>query len=159
MKTETLSAQYAFWISAAVVAHTLWTSAAPAMIYPLYAAQWHLSFTLVTVIFAVYPLTVVVTMLLFSGLSDRAGRKHVMLAGLVSSAAGVLMFAAADSVSVLLAGRVMMGIGVGLSAGPSAAALVVHPARGLTAWRWHFSPWRWGSLEVLPERLRLAGQS
>ncbi|MGJ0191530.1 MFS transporter [Pantoea sp. RRHST58] len=124
MKIETPSARYAFWISAAVVAHTLWTSAAPAMIYPLYAAQWHLSFTTVTVIFAVYPLTVVVTMLLFAGLSDRAGRKNLMLAGLLSSAAGVLLFAAADSVAVLLTGRVMMGIGVGLSAGPSAAALV-----------------------------------
>lgn len=133
MKTESLSARYAFWISAAVVAHTLWTSAAPAMIYPLYAAQWHLSFTLVTVIFAVYPLTVVVTMLLFAGLSDRAGRKYVMLAGLLSSAAGVLMFAAADSVAVLLAGRVMMGIGVGLSAGPSAAALVDYAGQGGSA--------------------------
>ena len=133
MKTESLSARYAFWISAAIVAHTLWTSAAPAMIYPLYAAQWHLSFTLVTVIFAVYPLTVVVTMLLFAGLSDRAGRKYVMLAGLLSSAVGVLMFAAADSVAVLLAGRVMMGIGVGLSAGPSAAALVDYAGQGGSA--------------------------
>ncbi|HAT23711.1 MAG TPA: MFS transporter, partial [Pantoea septica] len=129
MKTETPSARYASWISAAVVAHTLWTSAAPAMIYPLYAAQWHLSFTTVTVIFAVYPLTVVVTMLLFAGLSDRAGRRNVMLAGLLSSAAGVLLFAAADSVVILLAGRVMMGIGVGLSAGPSAAALVDYAGR------------------------------
>ncbi len=32
-----------FWVSAGVVGHTLWTSAAPAMTYPLYAAQWHLS--------------------------------------------------------------------------------------------------------------------
>ncbi len=133
MKTETPSARYAFWISAAVVAHTLWTSAAPAMIYPLYAAQWHLSFATVTVIFAVYPLTVVVTMLLFAGLSDRAGRKNVMLAGLLSSAAGVLLLAAADSVAILLAGRVMMGIGVGLSAGPSAAALVDYAGQGGSA--------------------------
>ncbi len=133
MQTETTSARYAFWISAAVVAHTLWTSAAPAMIYPLYAAKWHLSFTIVTVIFAVYPLTVVVTMLLFAGLSDRAGRKNVMLAGLLSSAAGVLLFAAADSVAILLAGRVMMGIGVGLSAGPSAAALVDYAGHGASA--------------------------
>jgi hypothetical protein len=30
-------------VSAGVVAHTLWTSAAPAMAYRLYAEEWHLS--------------------------------------------------------------------------------------------------------------------
>jgi thiol:disulfide interchange protein len=28
-----------------VVAHTLWTSAAPAMTYPLFAEEWHLTHT------------------------------------------------------------------------------------------------------------------
>ena len=30
-------------VAALVVAHTLWTSAAPAIAYRLYAQQWHLS--------------------------------------------------------------------------------------------------------------------
>lgn len=124
------STRFAFWISAAVVAHTLWTSAAPAMIYPLYAAQWQLSMTVLAVIFGLYPLAVVLTMLLSAGLSDRLGRKRVMLAGLISSAAGVLMFAVAGDVYLLMAGRVLMGIGVGLSAGPSAAALVDYAGNG-----------------------------
>ncbi|WP_197734556.1 MFS transporter, partial [Klebsiella quasipneumoniae] len=68
-----------------------------------------------------------------AGLSDRLGRKHVMLGGLVSSAAGVLMFAVAGEVYTLMAGRVLMGIGVGLSAGPSAAALVDYAGKGGTA--------------------------
>lgn len=127
------STRFAFGISAAVVAHTLWTSAAPAMIYPLYAAQWHLSMTVLAVIFGLYPLSVVLTMLMSAGLSDRLGRKHVMLGGLVSSAAGVLMFAVAGEVYTLMAGRVLMGIGVGLSAGPSAAALVDYAGKGGTA--------------------------
>lgn len=127
------STRFAFGISAAVVAHTLWTSAAPAMIYPLYAAQWHLSMTVLAVIFGLYPLSVVLTMLMSAGLSDRLGRKHVMLGGLVSSAAGVLMFAVAGEVYTLMAGRVLMGIGVGLSAGPSAAALVDYAGKGDTA--------------------------
>jgi hypothetical protein len=41
-----------------VVAHTLWTSAAPAIAYPLYARQWALSPTIATVILPVYPVTV-----------------------------------------------------------------------------------------------------
>lgn len=127
------STRFAFGISAAVVAHTLWTSAAPAMIYPLYAAQWQLSMTVLAVIFGLYPLSVVLTMLMSAGLSDRLGRKHVMLGGLASSVAGVLMFAVAGEVYTLMAGRVLMGIGVGLSAGPSAAALVDYAGKGGTA--------------------------
>lgn len=130
MISSMASTRFAFWISAAVVAHTLWTSAAPAMIYPLYAAQWQLSMTVLAVIFGIYPLSVVLTMLLSAGLSDRLGRKRIMLAGLVSSAAGVLMFAVAGEVYTLMAGRVLMGIGVGLSAGPSAAALVDYAGQG-----------------------------
>ncbi len=133
MPAPTKSARFAFWTSAAVVAHTLWTSAAPAMIYPLYAMQWQLSMTVLAIIFGLYPLSVVITMLLSAGLSDRLGRKRVMLAGLISSAAGVLMFAVAGDVVTLMAGRVLMGIGVGLSAGPSAAALVDYAGKGGTA--------------------------
>jgi hypothetical protein len=44
----TLGRSASFWVSAAVVAHTLWTSAAPAMTYPLYAAQWGLTPTATT---------------------------------------------------------------------------------------------------------------
>ncbi|KGD72805.1 hypothetical protein HA49_11290 [Tatumella morbirosei] len=133
MHTPLTSARFAFWTSTAVVAHTLWTSAAPAMIYPLYATQWKLSMTVLAIIFGLYPLSVVLTMLLSAGLSDKLGRKRVMLAGLFSSAAGVLMFAVAGDVATLMAGRILMGIGVGLSAGPSAAALVDYAGEGGSA--------------------------
>jgi NAD(P)-dependent dehydrogenase (short-subunit alcohol dehydrogenase family) len=35
-------------VSAGVIAHTLWTSAAPAMVYRLYADEWHLNHTVTT---------------------------------------------------------------------------------------------------------------
>ncbi len=47
-----------------------------------------------------------------------------MLAGLAFSGLGSLTFALAQSVDWLFWGRAFMGIGVGLSAGPSAAAIV-----------------------------------
>lgn len=113
------------WLTAlAVVAHTLWTSAAPAVVYPLYAREWHLSPTWTTAIFAVYPLTVVLVLVAFGSLSDHVGGRLAMLWGVMASALGVLIFALAHDVLDLLAGRVFMGLGVGLSAGPSAAALV-----------------------------------
>src|SRR5208282_2006347 len=59
-----------FWVAAAVVVHTLWTSAAPSMTYPLYASEWGLTHTATAAIFAVFPI-VVVAVLTFSGdLSD-----------------------------------------------------------------------------------------
>ena len=46
--TRTLGRRASFLVAAAVVAHTLWTSAAPAVTYPLYAARWHLTPTVTT---------------------------------------------------------------------------------------------------------------
>ncbi len=45
-----------FWVAAGVVTHTLWTGAAPAMTYPLFAEVWHLTHTFTTGIFAIYPI-------------------------------------------------------------------------------------------------------
>ncbi len=111
-------------VSMGVVAHTLWTSAAPAMVYQLFAAQWHLSHTVTTGIFAIYPSSVVAVLVVFGDLSDHIGRRATMLLGLGASLGGSLMFAIAPHVGWLFAARALMGVGVGLSAGPSTAAIV-----------------------------------
>ncbi|MBB3313452.1 MFS family permease [Rhizobium sp. BK196] len=123
MATE-LSQKASFWVAAGIVAHTLWTSAAPAMAYPLYAAQWHLTPTITTAVFAIYPIVVVATLIVFGDLSDHVGRRMTMLFGLTASIIGVFLFAIAGDVWMLFVGRVFMGLGVGLTAGPSTAALV-----------------------------------
>lgn len=114
----------AFWVAAAVIVHTLWTSAAPAVSYPLYAAQWHLTHTVTTAIFAVYPIAVVVALLVFGNLSDHIGRRTAILFGLAASLLGVLLFALAQSVAWVFVGRALMGIGVGLSTSPATAAMI-----------------------------------
>src|ERR1700733_9969317 len=120
----TLGQRASFWVAAAVVVHTLWTSAAPAMTYPLYASEWHLTPTATTAIFSAYPLLVVTVLICFGDLSDYLGRRKTMLLGLGASLVGVLLFAVAPNVYWLFLGRAFMGIGVGLSAAPSAAAMV-----------------------------------
>ena len=112
----TWSRQTSFWVAAAVVVHTLWTSAAPAMMYPLYAHQWQLTPTVTTQIFAVFPVFVVATLIALGDLSDYIGRRAAMLLGVGASLIGVLLFAVAPDVTWLLIGRAFMGIGVGLSA-------------------------------------------
>jgi len=120
------------WVSAAVVVHTLWTSAAPALVYRLYAQEWHLSHTVTAGIFAIYPVVVVAVLIGFGSISDYVGRRSTMLAGVAASLVGTLMFALAPNVAWLFAARAFMGIGVGLSAGPSSAAIVEYGADGAT---------------------------
>ena len=111
-------------VSAGVVSHTLWTSAAPALTYELYAREWHLTHTVTAAIFAIYPLAVVVMLVGFGGISDQIGRRATMLAGLFASLVGALLFAVAPDVWWVFAGRALMGIGVGLAASPSTAAVL-----------------------------------
>jgi predicted MFS family arabinose efflux permease len=111
-------------ISAGVVSHTLWTSAAPALTYGLYAREWHLTHAVTAGIFAIYPIGVVVMLVGFGGISDQIGRRATMLAGLFASLVGALLFAVAANAWWVFAGRALMGIGVGLSASPSTAAIL-----------------------------------
>jgi MFS family permease len=111
-------------VSAGVVSHTLWTSAAPALTYGLYAKEWHLTHTVTAGIFAIYPIVVVVMLVSFGGISDQIGRRATMLTGLFASLIGALLFAVAPDVWWVFAGRALMGIGVGLAASPSTAAIL-----------------------------------
>ncbi|MDF2867143.1 MAG: transporter, partial [Gammaproteobacteria bacterium] len=51
--------------------------------------------------------------LLYGPLSDRFGRKKILIAGFIIFIAGSLFSAAADSVAILLLGRLIAGIGCG----------------------------------------------
>ena len=124
MTHRVLGRRASFLTATAIVAHTIWTSAAPALTYPLYAQHWHLTTFTTTAIFAVYPVFVVLVLVLFGNLSDHIGRRETMLIGLSFSAVGSLLFAVAPDVDWIFFGRAFMGVGVGLSAGPSAAAVV-----------------------------------
>jgi predicted MFS family arabinose efflux permease len=119
-----LGRRASLWVSAGVVGHTLWTSAAPALTYELYAREWQLTHTVTAGIFAVYPIAVAITLIGFGGISDQIGRRATMLAGLYASLAGAVLFAVAPDVWWIFAGRALMGIGVGLAASPSTAAVL-----------------------------------
>src|SRR5438128_438592 len=109
-----LGRRASFWVATAVVAHTLWTSAAPAMTYRLYASEWNLTHTATTAIFAVFPIVVVAVLILSGDLSDYIGRRATILIGLTSSLLGTALFAVAPSVLWVFVGRAFMGLGVAL---------------------------------------------
>jgi MFS family permease len=83
-----------------------------------------------TGIFAIYPIVVVTSLVLFGDLSDHIGRRKTMLLGLSASLVGALLFAVAPNVLWVFAGRAFAGVGVGLTAGPSTAAMVEFSAEG-----------------------------
>src|SRR5271170_5806375 len=97
-------------VSIGVVVHTLWTSAAPSMAYRLYADEWHLSHTVTTAIFAIYPAVIVAVLIGFGDVSDHIGRRATILVGLGASLTGSVLFAIAPNVFWLFAARALMGI-------------------------------------------------
>lgn len=116
--------RWAFWAAAFVLALVLWSSGAPSTLYPIYAAQWGLSPLIITTVFASYPLTLLVVLPIFGNLSDRLGRRRVMVAGVALIAASAIVFALAPNVAFLFIGRILQGAGAGLAIGAGTAALV-----------------------------------
>jgi MFS family permease len=119
-----------FWSAAAVLMLCLWSSGAPSVLYPLYAAQWHLPQVVITSVFGAYPLALLVVLLFFGGLSDGIGRRRAMLLGIVFIGLSSVVFALAPNVGFLFAGRVMQGIGTGIALGAASAALVENNTSG-----------------------------
>jgi MFS family permease len=123
-RPKALGRRASFWTAAAVAALALWTSGAPSVSYPLYAAEWHLTPTTTNAIFAVYPIVLVVVLIVLGDLSDHIGRRASIVLGLVATLVGVLLFALAPNVGWVFVGRGFMGLGVGLSLSPASAAMV-----------------------------------
>ncbi len=93
---------------------------------PLYAGQFQLSNGTLTLLFATYTATVVPTMLLAGSLSDRVGRKRVLIPAMLVLACGSIVFAFTESVSMLFVGRVLQGLAMGMFLGVGTAFVVDH---------------------------------
>lgn len=95
-------------------------------LFPLYQDRFDLGNGAVTFLFAVYSIAVVPTMLVMGNLSDRFGRKRVIIPALTAMTLGSLVMGLADSVPWLIAGRVLQGIAVGSMLGVGTAFVVDH---------------------------------
>jgi MFS family permease len=113
----------AFWLLAAVFAAAMLGTTLPTPLYVIYQAQWHFSAAMVTVIFAVYAAAVLATLLLAGRSSDQAGRRPVLAAALGVSALSTVAFIFAPDAGVLLAARILSGLGTGLMTGTATAML------------------------------------
>ena len=96
----------------------------PTPMYALYAERMHFAVLTTTVIYATYAGGVLFALLAFGRWSDAVGRRPLLLAGIVCALASAAVFLVADSVAVLLVGRVLSGLSAGLFTGTATAAVI-----------------------------------
>ncbi|MFD6891462.1 MFS transporter [Streptomyces sp. NPDC059957] len=113
-----------FRVVGAVLVLLMLSSSVPSALYVLYQQEWGLSSGMITVVFALYAVTVLAGLLLFGSLSDTLGRRPVLAAGLVLAIVSMGLFASAQGLGLLLAARAVQGLAVGLATGAMGAALL-----------------------------------
>jgi MFS transporter len=100
-------------------------------LYRLYQASMHLTPFWITVVFAIYVVSLLMALLTVGSLSDYVGRKPVILAALVVNAAAMLLFAEAQDVGHLILARAVQGLCVGIGTTAFGAAILdTNRARG-----------------------------
>jgi MFS family permease len=122
---ETLpKSRYAFALLAYAFAVIMIGATLPTPMYALYAERMHFEVVTTTVIFATYAVGVLVALITFGSWSDAVGRRPVLLAGILFALASSVVFLVADSVPLLLAGRLLSGLSAGVFTGTATAAVI-----------------------------------
>ncbi|GAA1648540.1 MFS transporter [Actinoplanes couchii] len=114
-----MRAHTGFWSVAGAFLIAMAFSTVPAPLYPLYGLP---TFT-VTIVFAAYAVGVVISLVLAGHVSDRLGRRRVMIPALALEAVAAVLFLTGTSLPVLIAARVITGLGVGMITATATAHL------------------------------------
>jgi MFS family permease len=113
-----------FRVVAAALVVGLALSSAPSPLYPLYQAEGHLGPLTITVVFAAYGLGVLISLFTVGHVSDWIGRRRALLVALGLEAVAAALFSLSPALGVLLAARVLTGLGVGILTATATAYLV-----------------------------------
>ncbi|MFI1994998.1 MFS transporter [Actinoplanes sp. NPDC020271] len=112
-----------FWMIAAVFLIAMAFSTVPTPLYPLYVARDGFSTFTVTIVFAVYAVGVIISLILAGHVSDWVGRKKILIPALGLELVAAVLFLTGTSLPVLLAARFVTGLGVGLITATATAYL------------------------------------
>ncbi|MFI5024886.1 MAG: MFS transporter [Alphaproteobacteria bacterium] len=122
----------AFWLLVYVSVLLFTGTTIPTPLYQVYQQEMQFSSGTLTLIFAVYVLTLLPTLLLFGHVSDAIGRRPVLLVGLAFAAGALIVFATARGVPSLFLARALQGVATGSISGALTAALAeLEPRRDL----------------------------
>jgi MFS family permease len=94
-----------------------------APLYAGYADRFGFSTAVLALIFSVYALVLIPSLLIFGQVSDQLGRRPVIAIGLGLAIVGLALFAAASRVIWLFVARAVQGLAQGMMSGSATAAL------------------------------------
>jgi predicted MFS family arabinose efflux permease len=128
-----LSRGLSFSAAAAIAFFAFAANTAASPLYRVYEAELGFSATTLTLLFTVYIVVLLVTLLFLGSASDYLGRRPVMLAGLAAAAVACGLFLLAHGLALLFAARALQGVAVGLISGTASAALLdLRPESAIT---------------------------
>lgn len=99
-------------------------SAAPTPLYRLYHEQWGVTPLTLTLIFSVYVVCLLFSLLTVGALSDYIGRRPVIAGALLLDCVALALFAASDSAGMLILARAVQGLATGAATTALAAAML-----------------------------------
>jgi MFS family permease len=120
-----------FWFVAAAFTALMAFGTVPTPLWPLYQARDHFGATTVTVAFAVMVVGAAASFRLLGHLSDRLGRRRIIVPALLVGILSAAVLAAWPALPGLIIGRLLTGVAVGLMASTATAYLtdLHHEAR------------------------------
>lgn len=118
------NAPWRMWAAAWIVIAIFILSNSATPLYVHWQTGIGFSSAMLTAIFAAYILGLLFTLLVAGQLSDRFGRRPVLLPGLAAAIIACLLFAVAQSVAVLLVARFLSGMAVGAAVSAGMASIV-----------------------------------
>ncbi len=93
----------------------------PAPLYEMYSIHFHFGTFLETLVFSMYVITLIPSMLFSGRWSDKHGKRSIIISGMVLAISGSLLFMFAENITSLFLARSIQGIAAGMVAGPATA--------------------------------------
>jgi MFS family permease len=118
-----LSRGSSFWAVAFAFLSLTALSTAPSALYRLYAARDGFSSFTITVVYAVYVVGVLISLVLAGHVSDWYGRRGVLGASLAVAIVSAIVFIVWESLTGLFAGRILIGLALGAGIATATAYL------------------------------------
>jgi predicted MFS family arabinose efflux permease len=112
-----------FWLIAIAFTVAMAFASVPAPLYPLYQRRDGLSALTVTIVFVMYAVGVVASLLLAGHLSDRVGRKRILVPALGLEVLAALLLLIWPTLPALITARLLSGLAVGLVTATATAYL------------------------------------
>jgi MFS family permease len=116
-------------VLASILVSLLGSSSAPTPLYAIYQQHWGFSPITDTVVFGIYAVAVLSSLLIFGRISDYVGRRPVLVTALIVQALAMVVFITADEVGALLTARVLQGLSAGAAVGALGAGMLDIDAR------------------------------